>query len=103
MYFVQKGWKYENIKKTSFEDDNSCFICCNKKSDFLELNKNLDLYKISVNCCKESIEGICVGCFVKNSMECYKKLKSSYVCPFCKKEHIFYNKKINDFLLRDNK
>lgn len=103
MYFVQKGWKYENINKIEFDHDDCCFICSNKKSDFLELNKNLDVYKISVNCCKESIKGICASCFVKNSMECYKKLKSCYLCPFCKKEHIFYNKVVNDFILKNNK
>lgn len=98
LFFVQKGWTFEqNIKKVKFDEE--CFICCNKASDFSVFHHEMDIYKISINCCKEAIDGICVKCFIKNAMECYKNLKSSYICPFCKKEHYFYHKDINHYLL----
>jgi len=97
LFFIQKGWTFENMKKTKYDDE--CFICCNKESDFSQNYQELDIYKISINCCKESINGICVKCFIKNVIECYKNLKSHYICPFCKKEHCFYHKDINNYLL----
>lgn len=91
LYFVEKGWTFNNIKCIEFEKNDSCYICSNDHKDF-----GIDIiYKISINCCKESINGICLNCFIKNVMENYKILKSYYSCPFCKKEHIFYNEKMS--------
>lgn len=91
IYFLEKGWVYENIKIIDFKNNDSCYICSYEYNDY----KADDIYKISINCCKEAINGICLNCFVKNVMENYKILKSFYSCPFCKKEHIFYNQKIS--------
>lgn len=100
LFFIQKGWIFDNMSKELFDENDICFICCNKVSDFSNDYKNLDIYKISIKCCKESINGICLKCFIQNSIECYKSLKSHYICPFCKKEHCFYNKEIHKFLIK---
>jgi len=91
VYFLEKGWVYENIKMIDFKNNDSCYICSYEYKDY----KADNIYKISINCCKEAINGICLNCFVKNVLENYKILKSFYSCPFCKKEHIFYNQKIS--------
>jgi len=91
--FIQRGWEFENLKSIPFFKDQSCFICSNKYSDFDE-NDNLYMFKISLGCCTESYNGICLECFLKNSIECYHKLKSAYICPFCKQESKIYNKEI---------
>lgn len=91
VYFLEKGWVYENIRMIDFNNNDSCYICSYEYKDY----KADDIYKISINCCKEATNGICLNCFVKNVMENYKILKSFYSCPFCKKEHIFYNQNIS--------
>jgi len=94
LFFLEKGWTFENIKTINFEKNDSCYICSYEYKDY----KADDIYKVSINCCRESINGICLNCFVKNVMENYKILKSYYSCPFCKKEHIFYNQKISKLI-----
>lgn len=91
--FIQKGWEFEHLKSVPFFKDQSCFICSNKYLDIDEYDE-LYMYKVSLGCCKESKNGICLDCFMKNSVECYQKLKSSYICPFCKQESKIYNKEI---------
>jgi len=86
VYFLEKGWIYENIKMINFNNNDSCYICSYEYNDY----KEDDIYKIAINCCKEANNGICLNCFVKNVMENYKILKSFYSCPFCKFK-IMYN------------
>lgn len=91
--YVEKGWKFNDLKSVPFNVNDSCYICYNNYKDFKNYEKNY-MYKVSLNCCTEASYGICLQCFVKNSIENHKILKSFYCCPFCKKEHIFYNENV---------
>lgn len=95
--YIERGWTYDDLHLKIFEENDSCYICSNNYKDYNKKD-NTYIYKISLNCCKEASNGICLECFVKNAMQNYKILKSFYCCPFCKKEHIFYNKKISKMI-----
>lgn len=89
LQFIHKNWEFENLKRTIFNKEDKCYICYNDYDDF-NIDNN-DIYKISYKCCNESENGICITCFINNFISCHSDLKSSFICPFCKKSNYFHN------------
>lgn len=94
--YVFKGWIFgDSLKRIDFTKNSNCYICYNDYDDLNNVpNQNVDLFKIKYVCCKESEQGICVHCFVNTVKTCHRNLKSSFICPFCKKSNYFYNQKL---------